>query len=175
MVKSRTLVIAGFPGVGKSYTTNLLREKGFKVSDSDSSKFSWIEENGEKVRNPNFISDYMNHIKSKTSEGYDYVFVSTHEDVLKALSESGLEFIIVYPTISSYGIYRDIYTKRGDVFKDFILNNWFDLISNIEIYGHEGSPTKIVELRKLSRMSDLFKDDNLIDDIRRFGNEWWLV
>lgn len=176
MTKSKTLIIAGFPGVGKSYTTNLLKEKGLKVSDSDSSKFGWVEENGEKVRNPNFIDDYMKHIKEKVSEGYDYVFVSTQEDVLRALNSSDLEFIIVYPTIKSYFRYEKIYIENGDVFKDFILNNWIELILNIENYGKEDrrSRGKIVELVGSSTMSTLF-DEDYISDIRRYPNQWWII
>lgn len=68
IMKPKTLIIAGFPGIGKSYAVDVLRSKGLKVSDSDSSSFSWIMKDGEKVRNPNFVRDYMEHIREKVKE-----------------------------------------------------------------------------------------------------------
>ena len=52
-----TRVISAFPGTGKSY---FHRNSDSKVLDSDSSKFSWIEEG---VRHPDFPNNYMTHIK----------------------------------------------------------------------------------------------------------------
>lgn len=173
----KTLVIAGFPGVGKSYATEYLKEKGVKVSDSDSSKFSWIEVVSkkpaytEKVRNPNFVNDYVNHIESLIKEGYDYIFTSTHEEVIKEMLKRKIEFIIVFPTLRSYGDYREIYEKRGDSFKDFILNNWFDFITALEGYGEEDSGTKVIELERGNTMMDLFKED-IIEDVRKSPNEY---
>lgn len=61
-VPKSTFVICGFPGVGKSYVTKN-NTSDWKITDSDSSKFSWIVDpvTGEKTRNPNFIKDYMSH------------------------------------------------------------------------------------------------------------------
>ena len=54
-----------------------------QFADSDSSVFSWIEVNGKKERNPDFLSDYIEHIKSLIGK-VDYIFVSSHGDVRDA-------------------------------------------------------------------------------------------
>lgn len=135
-MKTKTLIIAGFPGIGKSYAVNSMRKQGLKVSDSDSSSFSWIMKDGEKVRNPNFVHDYMEHIREKVKEGYNYVFVSTHEEIIKALNDADdLNFIVVKPHKSRKDEFKEIYEKRGDVFKDFIINNWDDLLDKLDWVG----------------------------------------
>jgi len=101
-----TKIIAGFPGVGKTkYLQNL--PKDFNALDSDSSKYSWVlDEKGNKVngedgkpmRNPNFIKDYMAHIKSQLGK-QDVIFISTHGDVQKALTENNINYSIVYPSL----------------------------------------------------------------------------
>ena len=40
----KTLVISAFPACGKSYATDKLIKKGYKVLDSDSSQFSWLKD-----------------------------------------------------------------------------------------------------------------------------------
>lgn len=96
------IIISAFPACGKSYVTKNHNYDPFRLSDSDSSKFSWIyDENGNKTstRNPNFITDYLNHIKQE-SRYRDFVFVSTHKDVRNALINECIPFILVYPVIS---------------------------------------------------------------------------
>ena len=49
----KTKIIAGFPGIGKSYVFN---QRKYKCLDSDSSLFSWIEKG---VRHPDFPNNYI--------------------------------------------------------------------------------------------------------------------
>lgn len=95
-----TIIISAFPACGKSYMYNNYNGKPYSMLDSDSSKFSWIYENGIKTdkRNPNFIADYMNHIKENIGK-VDVIFVSSHAGVRKALRENNLKYIMVYPSL----------------------------------------------------------------------------
>lgn len=95
-----TIIISAFPACGKSYMYNNYNGKPYSMLDSDSSKFSWIYENGIKtnVRNPDFITDYMNHIKENIGK-VDVIFVSSHAEVRKALRENNLKYFMVYPSL----------------------------------------------------------------------------
>lgn len=67
------------------------------VSDSDSSQFSWItDEKGNRVRNPEFPYNYIEHLK-EVNKTHRYVFASTHKSVLDALHKSDLLFTLVHP------------------------------------------------------------------------------
>ena len=106
-----TKVIAGFPGVGKSFYRT--KENQFKILDSDSSVFHWmIDANtGEKKENPNFIDDYIHHIKQNLGE-VDAIFVSTHKEVLDALEENNISYSIILPDPSLKEEFIRRYKKR---------------------------------------------------------------
>lgn len=89
-MKNKTIIISAFPATGKTYfyqTVNL------KVSDSDSSQFSWLPN---KQRNPKFPQNYIDHIK-KLIGNVDIILVSSHKTVRDALVKEGLKFTLVYP------------------------------------------------------------------------------
>ena len=116
--KSKPLLVAGFPGTGKSYYTNT--ESGYMpqgfATDSDSSKFD----------KDNFPQNYIEHIKEKISQGYARIFISSHKEVRDALVENGLEFTLVYPKKELKEEYLKRYKERGspDGFINLISNNW---------------------------------------------------
>ena len=122
----RTQVICGFPCIGKSY---FVKHSGLKVTDSDSSTYSWvIDGEGKKVRNEEFPNNYINHIKLMMKE-CDYVLVSTHFDVRKALTKASIPYTIIYPDISL----KEEYVGRAFIryYKDnkalnpkVIMDNW---------------------------------------------------
>ena len=123
-----TLVISGFPGIGKSHL-HKLNEK-LVVLDSDSSEFSWIKEG---VRHPDFPNNYMEHIESNIGKA-DNIFVSSHDIVRKALEENGIQYLLVYPSIDLKDEYIQRYRDRGssEGFIKFIDQNWEKFISDIE-------------------------------------------
>lgn len=97
--------------MGKTFYKNNCN--GFTVSDSDSSQFSWtIDEEGNKIRNPEFPNNYIEHIKSLIGK-VDFIFVSTHEPVLRALIENGIYFFLLYPSIDDKSIMIERYYERG--------------------------------------------------------------
>lgn len=97
---NRTIVISAFPACGKSYTYSHFNGRPYTMLDSDSSKYSWIYKDGKKTdeRNPNFISDYMNHIKENIGK-VDVIFVSSHPEVRKGLTDNGIKYFLVYPLL----------------------------------------------------------------------------
>ena len=120
-----TKVIAAFPACGKTYCFNRNEDYIILDSDSskfswmyrkrtkeelDDARKEWeatphlmtttsyintIKDQEIKVRNPEFPKNYIEHIKENIGK-VDYIFVSTHEEVRKALTDAGIEFILVY-------------------------------------------------------------------------------
>ena len=116
----KSMLVAGFPGTGKSYycyNVNLSHYTQSKFAiDSDSSKFD----------KANFPQNYIEHIKEKISEGYTRIFISTHKEVRDALVKNGLEFTLIYPKKELKEEYLKRYKERGspDAFINIISNNW---------------------------------------------------
>lgn len=132
-----TKVISGFPGIGKTYLFDRQKDDVI-VLDSDSSKFSWIEEG---VRNPDFPNNYIEHIKDNIGKA-DYIFVSSHDVVRDALKENEVEYILVSPMKNLKKEYIERFKERGnpDSFIDFISKNWNSFIDEID---NETHPKKI--------------------------------
>lgn len=128
-------VISGFPGVGKSF---LSTRPNLKISDSDSSKFSWVEKG---VRHPDFPQNYIDHIR-QCIETHDMVLVSSHKEVREALKANGIEYTIYYPSIESKDIYIERYRNRGnaEAFINLVDVNWDNWIKEID---KETFPTKV--------------------------------
>ncbi|MGL4801962.1 MAG: hypothetical protein ACRC18_06825 [Cetobacterium sp.] len=131
----QTYVISAFPGCGKSYCFKN-HQDGLTILDSDSSEFSWVkDENGNntKERNPDFPMNYIKHIKENMGK-VDIILVSSHEEVRKALYDSGIKAIIVYPSKSMKYDFIERYKQRGNdaKFIDFISNNFDKFIDDIE-------------------------------------------
>jgi hypothetical protein len=144
-------IISGFPGIGKSWLFDNQEKLGIKVSDSDSSKFSWISEG---VRNPDFPNNYIEHIK-EIIKTVDVVLVSSHDVVRDALKQAGLEFLIVYPDINDKDEYIKRFIQRGsnEAFVKLISDNWDQWVANIS------SSTGVkVQLNLGEYLSDLVLD-----------------
>ncbi len=78
-----------------------------------------------KVRNPDFPANYIEHIKENIGKA-DYIFVSTHEEVRKALTEAGIDFIVVFPghALKAEWIGRCFLRGSGESFCKLIADNW---------------------------------------------------
>ncbi|MEG0728241.1 MAG: hypothetical protein RR420_01325 [Anaerovoracaceae bacterium] len=131
-----TLVISAFPCCGKTYFTNNHKDWGIDidVADSDSSKFSWIETDKGRVRNTNFINDYMEHITSLAGK-VDIIFVSSHKDVREALWERNIPHVIICPVMDAKEEWTKRMVSRGNSpeFIEFITSNWESFISEINM------------------------------------------
>lgn len=137
-----TKIVCAFPGCGKTTFFNMMEEKYDSNDiciDSDSSEFSWIiDDEGNKVRNPDFPNNYIKHIKENIGK-YKYIFVSSHENVRDALIENNIPFYIVYPNISMKEEYLKRYKKRGndDAFIKLLTENWENWIDAIVNFDNE--------------------------------------
>ena len=96
--------------------------------DSDSSKFSWIyDDNGNKtnIRNPDFPSNYIKHIKDNIGK-VDLIFVSSHSSVREALDKNKIQYTLVYPHKDLKNDWINRCRDRGndEKFIDVIDKNW---------------------------------------------------
>ena len=143
-----------FPACGKSYLFEKFKEnEKIKALDSDSTNFSWIRRkrtkdeleqeikrlglraNAEriallqtediKVRNPEFPTNYIKHIKENIGK-VDFIFVSTHQEVRDALESAGIPHMLVYPSIDLLNEWVGRCYRRGNDkgFIDNMIKNW---------------------------------------------------
>lgn len=143
----KTIVVSGFPGVGKSH---LFREcEGKVVLDSDSSKFSWVSEG---VRHPDFPQNYVEHIKANVGQSH-LILVSSHKVVRDALREAGIAYVLVYPDKGLKDEYVQRYRDRGSAesFVQMIESNWDSFHADLEA---ETWPTTIT-LHRGQYLSDI--------------------
>lgn len=113
-----SMLVAAFPGTGKSYycsNGNWSQSSGF-CTDSDSSKFDKSE----------FPANYIEHIKKKIAEGYKRIFISSHKDVRNALVDNQLPFVLIYPSKDLKDEYIQRYIERGndENFVRLVSENW---------------------------------------------------
>lgn len=117
-----------------------------------------------KIRNPNFVKDYINHIEENIGK-VDIIFVSTHLEVRQALQDNNIEYYTVYPSKNMLNEWIGRMYLRGSTneFIDKQIEMWDKNVGNIDnephgkfVYrlnvngGHIGS---IVE--------DIIEDNNL--------------
>ncbi len=99
----KTVIISAFPACGKTYMTGTFSQYSSEgILDSDSSKYSWIlDEDGNStgVRNPDFPTNYIKHIKASMGK-VAYILVSSHDEVRQALEDNGLTYVAVMPSPS---------------------------------------------------------------------------
>lgn len=115
-----SLLICGFPGVGKSYLT---KEFGSVVSDSDSSTFD----------KKDFPSNYIKHINSLIGKK-KVICISTHKEVLDEVEKLGVNFLIIHPERSLKNEYLERYKERGspEEFVKMMGEKWDSFMDAIE-------------------------------------------
>ena len=152
----KTIIISGFPGVGKSYLTEMFKNTDIIVQDSDSSNFSWLEPG---VRNPDFPNNYINHIKKLIGK-VDYILISSHENVRNCLAKEGIPYALVYPDVSLYKIYIDRYRKRNssEAFINLMMNTFYSFQEQCEddIYAYRYC---LLKDNYLSNIIDMIRND----------------
>ena len=127
----KTKIISAFPACGKTYVFENFNDK--VILDSDSSKFSWVMVANQKVRNPDFPQNYIRYIKENIGKA-DYILVSTHENVRRALEEAGIDFYLIYPdrSLKEEWIGRCFLRGSGEKFCQLIADNWDNWIDGLE-------------------------------------------
>lgn len=150
-------IVSGFPGVGKSYSAGKHQE-WFKISDSDSSNFSWLPDG---TRHPDFPQNYIEHMKG-VGDDYDIIFVSSHKAVRDSLLENKLPFTVIYPHRSLKAEYLERYRKRGspEAFVSMMDQNWDkfqdELIELSRLPASYG--VDVIELFGIDRYLDIKRD-----------------
>ena len=132
-LNKNTIIIAGFPGIGKSYEFRKYAGTGTICVDSDSSKFHWTMENGKKILNPEWPHNYEESILSHIGD-VDYLCVSTHKETIDILEGLGVPYMLVYPKRELKESYLNLYRKRGndESFITLLNDKWDFFIDSVE-------------------------------------------
>lgn len=146
-----TKIISAFPACGKTYVFENFKDK--VILDSDSSKFSWVIVAGQNVRHPDFPQNYINHIKENIGK-VDYIFVSTHDNVRRALEDAGIDFYLVYPekSLKEEWIGKCFLRGSGEKFCQLIADNWNNWMEGLE---EDSKRHKSMKLRSGEHLSDV--------------------
>lgn len=156
--EKKTVIVSGFPGIGKSHFFRMMEDSGKKVLDSDSSLFSWIEKG---VRHPDFPNNYIKHIKENIGK-VDIILihrvypVSSHDIVRDALVKNNIPFVLVYPSRDIKEEYIGRYIQRGsnEAFVKLLTDNWDKFIGDCE----KQKGCKHVVIKSGEYLSDKIKD-----------------
>ncbi len=103
----RTRIIAAFPGTGKTYYHN---HSGKMTLDVDTSSFMKYG----KAFPDNFIEYIKDNIEHHI---YEFIFVSTHKEIIEALLDNCIFFYLIYPSPfrdEAKEYYLKRYKERGD-------------------------------------------------------------
>lgn len=141
MNKNSVLVVSAFPGAGKTYAAEVLKNFGIPVFDIDSSRYNKNK----------FPGNYVNRIKTRIKEiknaDVGFIFVSSHKEVREALHKSEIQTLILYPEIMAKDEYINRYKERGspDSFIDLVSANYEDWVKELQEEKLESH--KYVELK----------------------------
>lgn len=123
-----TIIISGFPGIGK--TTFVRNHPELDVLDSDSSAFS---------TSPDFPQNYINHVKDRLGK-VDVILLSSHKAVRNALVANNIKHFVVFPAeiddLDRYAAkaeYLRRYKDRGNSedFINLVNSNWETWVDDI--------------------------------------------
>lgn len=109
--KGKSLVICGFPGIGKSYY-HQTAQREFTTSDADVSSYSRTTIGRTKVPNPDFPLNYIEHIRNNAGV-VDLIFVSTNWHVRSAMEANKIPYVLVFPEPAAEAEYLSLYESRG--------------------------------------------------------------
>lgn len=108
-------IVCAFPLCGKTWVYRHQSELEFgRVADSDSSVFHWLHERNEDgteriTRDERFPKNYIDNALELIDDGWNLVFLSTHDAVLKELNSREIDYYIVYPCLEL----RPLWIKRA--------------------------------------------------------------
>lgn len=163
----RTKVFSVFPACGKTWLYEHQKDFGLKILDSDSSKFSWktvkvpqpdfgdgCQWENTKMRDPEFPNNYIAHIKEQLEKDeYNAIFVSSHEEVRKALEKAEIDYTNIYPDQSN-------------------LESWIGRCYLRELEGNNGFPIKVLIDNWNKWINDMIIDSINHDSIVLKHNEY---
>ena len=159
------VVIAGFPGVGKSYAAEHSEEWGFKIVNLEDTDFLWGKnEEGKLVKNGNYPDNYTEEIEKLLHAGQsvDVILVSTNSKIQEALLKKKIRFVAVYPKEECKEEYVRRFIRSGKPFSfvDTVGENWDSYMQECKNRAKNGQ-----DILRLG--TDKYLDEDFILDIRR--------
>lgn len=164
-----SIIIAGFPGVGKSTAA---KHNHADFVDMESSIYHWdFDDNGNRIPDTNWPNNYVDAIQ-KNFEFFNvveyggrkkitFILTSTHNEVLGEMKKRNLPFFIVAPSKKDKKFYLDTYKKRGNS-EEFI--NKLD--KNFESFLEDLDSCEVPIFRMSNRfLEDVCNDRRIIDFI----------
>jgi hypothetical protein len=126
-----TQIISAFPGTGKTYFKTQNSDK--RVFDLDSNEFTNGHDIDGKVVSRHFPSNYLQAIKEHIGKT-DVLFISIHREVRDMLTNTGIDFTLVYPKRELKEEYMERFRKRGDSesFIELFSKNWDAILKELE-------------------------------------------
>ena len=144
----KTLIIRGYPGVGKTY----VGQKYDDIIDLESSDYKWIYDSkvqnmnkelrkstNYKKLNPAWPNNYIETIKSLQSSGkYKVILVAPDEEIKEELDRNNIEYSICIPDISCKEEYYQRFVNRGNTqeFIDVRINKFEQRIKQLMSQPH---------------------------------------
>lgn len=154
--KKDTKIFSVFPVSGTTYATKKLTEEGYKVLDLDSRayshtysyNFSVVDYKVNRVKV--FPQNYIKAIKEAIGE-YDFIFISTHKEVIDTLEKEKINYSLVYPNydMKSEWIGRCyLHDDDNHKFCSKLASNWDQWIKELDnvTYSNGGGCTNKVFL-----------------------------
>lgn len=158
------VVIAGFPGVGKTYAAEHSEEWGFKIVDLETQDFLWEEgEDGKIHKNPNYPKNYYDklHELLESGQDVDVILVDTKSEILDQLKKHNIRFVTVYPKTECKEEYlrRYIRASKPFPFVDTMNENWEAHMEEAKKRIKDGSDVLLLG-------PDCYLDEEMILNIR---------
>lgn len=129
-----SIVIAGFPGIGKSHLKSI---GGDKVIDINISEFNKEE----------FPENCVDYIQSILGEK-EIIIVPAHRDILIEMERVGINYILIYPDRSLKSEYLERY--KGNKFADSLSKKWDSFMNNVD----SANPNKRIILKSGEYIKD---------------------
>lgn len=144
----KTKIIAGYPGIGKTYITKFFPD----AIDLESSCYHWIHDCSEKFLdcerrkgcknrnlNPNWPNNYIDAIcETYERNEFSYVLVAAKLEVIELLTKQHIPFTIVVPKKELKQEYKERYIKRNNTsqFISSVLLSWDHDMERIDNYSN---------------------------------------
>lgn len=160
-MENKCVIIAGFPGVGKSAVVSY----PISVYDVESSIFHWAKaEDGTKELNLLWPENYISAIERiAEAPNVTHVLVSTHKEVIEGLLENH-DIVVVAPTSAQKNDYLQRYLRRGSS-AEFIATmdrNFEKYLSELSYWptdeSESGHHLTVIRLYQGQYISDILPD-----------------
>lgn len=158
------VVIAGFPGVGKTYAAEHSAQWGMKIIELDHSQYLWTPGLcGKLQKNTNYPENLCEEVLKylKAGQSVDVILVDSHTEIQRALRKYKIPYVLVYPKMECKEEYLRRYIRSGKPFPfvDTISGSWEELITEGKAKAKNGQSTLFLG-------SDCYLDEETILNIR---------